>query len=40
MIAAGAALYEYNTEQTGVADRRPIASVATNPATAEVVGGL
>lgn len=38
--AAGAALYEYNVEQTGVADRRPIASVATDPETAEALGGL
>jgi GNAT superfamily N-acetyltransferase len=38
--AAGAALYEFNVEQTGVADRQPIASVATDPETAEPLGGL
>jgi hypothetical protein len=37
---AGAALYSYNVKQTGLADRRPIAAVAKNPATGETVGGL
>jgi GNAT superfamily N-acetyltransferase len=38
--AAGAALYDYNVEQTGIADRRPVAAVATDPDTGLVVGGL
>lgn len=38
--AAGAALYDYNVGQTGVADRRPVAAIATHPDTGEVVGGL
>jgi GNAT superfamily N-acetyltransferase len=38
--AAGEALYSYNVAQTGVDDRRPIGSVATDPATGEVIGGL
>jgi GNAT superfamily N-acetyltransferase len=38
--AAGAALYRHNVAHTGVADRRPIAAVARDPATGETVGGL
>lgn len=38
--AAGAALYKHNVERTGVADRHPIAALALNPETGEVVGGL
>jgi GNAT superfamily N-acetyltransferase len=38
--AAGAALYEYNVVQTGVADRQPIGAVVMDQATHEVVGGL
>lgn len=37
---AGSALYRHNVEQTGIADRRPIAAVATNPVTGKIVGGL
>lgn len=38
--AAGAALYDYNVVCTGIADRRPLAAVATDPDTGEVFGGL
>jgi GNAT superfamily N-acetyltransferase len=38
--AAGDALYDHNIRHTGVADRRPIAAIMTNPATGAVVGGL
>ena len=38
--AAGAALYDFNVEQTGIADRRPIAAVATDLDTGLVIGGL
>lgn len=38
--AAGAALYDYNVEQTGIADRRPVAAIANDPDTGVVVGGL
>ncbi|HEY6431439.1 MAG TPA: GNAT family N-acetyltransferase [Acetobacteraceae bacterium] len=37
---AGAALYAYNVEQTGIADRRPIAAVAHDTRTGEIRGGL
>ena len=37
---AGSALYRHNVTQTGLADRRPIAAVAKDPATGETVGGL
>lgn len=38
--AAGAALYDYNVACTGVADRRPVAAVATDPDSGAVLGGL
>ena len=38
--AAGAALYDFNVEQTGIADRRPVAAVAINLDTGLVIGGL
>ena len=38
--AAGAALYDYNVACTGVADRRPVAAIATDPVSGEVLGGL
>ena len=38
--AAGVSLYRHNVERTGVADRRPIASVVTDPDADEVIGGL
>ena len=38
--AAGAALYAYNVSRTGVADRRPVAAVATDPGSGAVLGGL
>src|SRR5438270_2472046 len=34
------ALDEFNIEETGVADRRPIAVLVRDPETSEVVGGL
>ena len=37
---AGTALYQHNIEQTGVADRQPIAAVAKKVATGKIVGGL
>ncbi len=37
---ASAALYDYNVARTGVADRRQIAAVATDPDTSQVLGGL
>ncbi len=37
---AEAALYRHNCEQTGIADRQPIAAVATQIGDGEVVGGL
>ena len=38
--AAASALYGHNVGATGVDDRRPVAAVACDPATGEVVGGL
>lgn len=38
--AASVVLYDHNVAQTGVADRRSIAIVASDPATGAVVGGL
>ena len=38
--AAGHALYRHNVERTGIADRHPVAAVATDPGTGEVIGGL
>jgi GNAT superfamily N-acetyltransferase len=38
--AAGDALYGHNIRQTGVADRRPIATTVTDPATGTIIGGL
>jgi hypothetical protein len=37
---AGAALYAHNVERTGLADRRPLAALALDPETDEVIGGL
>lgn len=37
---AGAALYRHNIGRTCLADRRPIAAMASDPGTGEVVGGL
>ncbi len=37
---AGAALYRYNIEKTGVADRRPIGAKLTDPNSGQVLGGL
>jgi GNAT superfamily N-acetyltransferase len=37
---AGAALYEYNIEKTGVADRVPIGAKLIDPESGRVVGGL
>jgi len=38
--AAATALYRHNVERTGIADRQPIAAVACDPVTGEVIGGL
>jgi GNAT superfamily N-acetyltransferase len=38
--AAGAALYRYNVETTGIADRLPIGARATDPGTGDFMGGL
>ncbi|WP_343715784.1 GNAT family N-acetyltransferase [Inquilinus sp.] len=38
--AAGEALYHHNVQRTGIADRRPIAAIVTDPATGAVIGGL
>jgi GNAT superfamily N-acetyltransferase len=38
--ALSAGLDEYNTERSGVADRRPLALVVRDPATRRVIGGL
>jgi GNAT superfamily N-acetyltransferase len=38
--AAGVALYEYNVQHTGIADRQPIAAVALDPESGAVLGGL
>lgn len=38
--AAADALYRHNIGQIGIADRRPIAATATDPATGAVIGGL
>ena len=38
--AAGAALYDSNIEQTGIADRRPVAAVVTDLDTGLVIGGV
>lgn len=37
---AGAALYQYNIEKTGVADRRPIGAELSDSISGEVLGGL
>ncbi len=37
---AEAALYRYNVEKTGVADRAPIGAELSDPASGEVLGGL
>lgn len=37
---AGAALYRYNIEKTGVADRIPIGAKLSDPLSGRVVGGL
>ncbi len=37
---AGAALYHYNIEKTGVADRRPIGATLTDRQSGKVLGGL
>ena len=37
---AGAALYRYNVEQTGVADRTPIGAKLSDPASGKMLGGL
>jgi GNAT superfamily N-acetyltransferase len=33
-------LADYNTEQTGISDRRPLAVLVRDPATGEIAGGL
>lgn len=38
--AAAVALYAYNVEQTGIADRRPIGAFALDAATGAVLGGM
>ena len=38
--AAGAALYDADVARTGIADRRPIAAIATDPDGGAVLGGL
>ena len=38
--AAAHALYRHSVERTGVADRHPVAAVATDPGAGEVIGGL
>jgi GNAT superfamily N-acetyltransferase len=38
--AATLALYEYNIEKTGVADRTPIGAKLVDPVTGRVLGGL
>lgn len=37
---AGDALYRYNIEKTGVADRLPIGAKLSDPTTGQVLGGL
>lgn len=37
---AEAALYRYNREKTGIADRAPIGAELSDPATGKVLGGL
>lgn len=37
---AGAALYQYNVEKTGVADHKPIGATLSDPVSGEVLGGL
>ncbi len=37
---AGAALYQYDIEKTGVADRRPIGAELSDSISGEVLGGL
>jgi adenosyl cobinamide kinase/adenosyl cobinamide phosphate guanylyltransferase/ribosomal protein S18 acetylase RimI-like enzyme len=38
--AAGAALHRHNVDRTGTDDRRPVAALALDPGSGEVVGGL
>jgi hypothetical protein len=40
MAEAGRALYQYNVEKTGIADRTPVGATLSDPKSRKVLGGL